>query len=57
MVDNESATGQQFHHRVTALAGLLKWKGVSPNDRVLITMQPSVEFYVVAIAVLAIGEW
>ena len=48
-------TGRQFHEKVTAAAQLLKWKGVAPNDSVLITLQPSVDFYAIAIAALAIG--
>ena len=56
VVENDSATGKQFHEKVTAVAHMLKWKGVSPNDHVLITVQPSVDFYAMAIAVLAIGR-
>ena len=40
---------------LTAAINLLKWKGLSPNDRVLITINPSIEFYTVAVAALAIG--
>ena len=54
-IGHESVTGQQFHERVTAVVNLLKWKGVVPNDRVLVTMQPSIDFYAVAIGVFAVG--
>jgi len=40
---------------LTAAINLLKWKGLSPNDHVLVTINPSIEFYAVAIAALAIG--
>ena len=54
-IGHESITGQHFHEKVTATVNLLKWKGVVPNDRVLMTIQPSIEFYAIAIGVFAIG--
>ena len=48
-------TGRQFHEKVTATVNLLKWKGVVPNDRVLVTITPSIEFYAIAIGVFALG--
>ena len=48
-------TGRQFHEKVTATVNLLKWKGVVPNDRVLVTITPSIEFYAIAIGVFAVG--
>ena len=55
VVEDDAVTGRQFHEKVTAATQLLKWKGVAPNDSVLITLQPSVDFYAIAIAALAIG--
>ena len=49
-------TGAQLHEKITAVVHLLKWKGVSPNDRVLMTVPVSVDFYAIAIAVFAVGE-
>lgn len=54
-IGHESVTGQQFHERVTATVNLLKWKGVLPNDRVLVTIQPSIDFYAIAVGVFAVG--
>ena len=56
VVENESATGAKLHEKVTAMVHLLKWKGVAANDRVLMTVKPSVEFYAIAIAVFAVGK-
>lgn len=55
VITTQSVTRRKFHEKVTAAINLLKWKGFSPNDRVLLTIYPSIEFYAVAIAVLAIG--
>ena len=41
---------------VTSTVNFLKWKGMVPNDRVIITIQPSVDFYAVATAVLVLGN-
>lgn len=54
-INNESVTGRLFHEKVTAMVHLLKWKNVVPNDRVLLTVQPSIDFYAISIAVFAIG--
>ena len=35
---------------------LLKWKGVGANDRVLMTVKPSVDFYAITIAVFVVGK-
>ena len=56
MVNNQCVTRRTLHEKVTTVINLLKWKGVLPNDRVLMTVLPSVDFYAVAIAVLAVGE-
>ena len=48
-------TGRQFHEKVTATVNLLKWKGVVPNDRVLVTITPSIDFYAIAVGVFAMG--
>lgn len=55
VVNDESVTGVELHARVTCVAQLLQCRFVSPNDRILITMQPSIDFYATAIAALAIG--
>ena len=54
-IGHESVTGRQFHERVTAVVNLLKWKGVVPDDHVLVTIQPSIDFYAVAVGVFAVG--
>jgi acyl-coenzyme A synthetase/AMP-(fatty) acid ligase len=54
-IGHEVVTRQQFHEKVTATVNLLKWKGVVPNDRVLVTITPSIEFYAIAIGVFALG--
>ena len=55
-VESVAVTGAQLHEKITAVVHLLKWKGGSPNDRVLMTVPVSVEFYAIAIAVFAVGE-
>lgn len=57
VVNNQCVTRIQFHEKVTTAINLLKWKGVTPNDRVLMTISPSVDFYAVSIAVMAVGRW
>ncbi|XP_064406005.1 olefin beta-lactone synthetase-like [Halichondria panicea] len=52
---DDCCTGVQLHEKITATITLLKWRGVSPNDRVLMTVPVSVDFYAIAIAVFAIG--
>ncbi len=54
---DDCCTGVQLHEKITATITLLKWRGVSPNDRVLMTVPVSVDFYAIAIAVFAIGKW
>lgn len=55
VVDKVCVTRRQLHEKITAAINLLRWKGISANDRVLMTISPSVDFYAVAIAVLAVG--
>lgn len=55
VVNNQCVTRRQLHEQISTAINLLRWKGVLPNDRVLMTISPSVDFYAVAIAVLAIG--
>ena len=57
VVDGECVTRRRFHEKITSAIKCLKLKGMVPNDRVIITMQPSVDFYAIAFAVLAIGKF
>ncbi len=54
-VNGECVEGRQLHEKITATVQLLKWRGVSPNDRVLLTLPVCVDFYAIAISVFAIG--
>lgn len=56
-MDGECVEGRQLHEKITATVTLLKWRGVSPNDRVLLTLPVCVDFYAIAIAVFAIGTY
>lgn len=56
VVKGQCVDRRKLHEKVTTVANLLRWKGVVPNDRVLMTVAPSVDFYAIAVAVLAIGE-
>ncbi len=55
MVSGKTVTRKKFYENITVAINLLKWKGFSTNDRVLVVMYPSIEFYAMAVAVLAIG--
>ena len=55
VIEGQSVTRKKLHEKVTASINLLKWKGLVPNDRVLMTIEPSVDFYAAVIAILAIG--
>lgn len=56
-VESTSVTGRQLHEKITAMANLLKCKGISPNDRVILTIPVSVDFYAIAIAIFAVGGY
>lgn len=56
VVEREAVTGLELHQRISSAVHLLKMKGVVPGNRVLITMQPSVDFYALAIASFAVGK-
>ena len=55
-MNGESVTGFELHARVTCVAQQLQCRFVAPKDRILITMQPCIDFYATAIAALAIGQ-
>ena len=55
MVAGRSATYGELHIKISTFYSILKKGGLKPNDRVLITVRPSVEFYALTIAVLAAG--
>lgn len=56
VVEREAVTGLELHQRISSAVHLLKMKGVVPGNRVLITMQPSVDFYALAVASFAVGK-
>ena len=55
VLGKEEIRCEEFHKRVTAYAKLLRAKGVRPNDHLLMTILPSVDFFALAVAAFAVG--
>ena len=57
VIGEQVVTRGLFHKKVTTFVNLLKARGAKKKHRVLMTVTPSVDFYALAVAVFAIGEW
>ena len=55
-MNGDAISKEGFHRMVTSYAEVLKRSGAQPGDRILITINISINFYAMAVATLAIGK-
>ena len=56
VVNGDTISKEGFHRLVTSYVEVLKRSGAQPGDRILITINISINFYAMAVATLAIGK-